>query len=1032
MVQESFNSQYSHMSIPTNKKLNVVIVIALILQFIFPLFKLSTIHAKNSSLFINEQTTVGEVIVKYKSTSPLYSTFSVRSVFGIESKRHVETTEGDFYVVKDLLKPTEKLLDEYAQKDEVEYVEPNYKFQIFAEPEDDVGEISDPNDTFFDLQWSLDNDEQLSGIPGYDIQSKEAWQLHDRISTDTGMVIGIVDTGIDYNHPDLRDSIWLNPGEFPSSKFIDLDSDLNGKITFTELTSYPTTPLGDFNDDGEITLEDLLSNNINPTIAYSNVFLDGVDDDDTDSNPSTFVDDFFGWDFENDDNDPFDDNSHGTHVSGIIAAQRNNSIGIAGLYSSAQIMPIKVFDSSGNGSLSNIIEGLDYALIHDVPIINNSWGITLPPSSAPQSLLDIITLLDANGSLFVAAAGNGHFNDGIGFDMDNDPTGYSIYPAAYTTNNILTVSSTTPSSVRSNFSNWGTVSVDIFAPGSSIYSTLPGSSYGYKSGTSMATPLIAASAGLIWQYLEMYKGQNPSVYSIKNRIITYSKYNDNLLDLSVYDDQNTNGKDLDLLGITPPSLSVSYDPPSEAGDVVFGDTVQINITSDKQGNIEGLTGSGTDFSALVSNNGRYTYDFSDQAGNIESIAAPVDWILKLDIEDDELHAYVNSSTEEVYGPIRGTCYRDAQVELSLLESGAVFPYLTEVIPCETAEWTSNSFDLSSVNDGVIVIRSEQPSAIGVPAGTVEVIKDTISPDAPVVESPISGSVTTSTSVPISGTIEEGATVIISGDIEDTIFVESNNGTFSTNITIESGATSVISLRSEDMAGNTSTGTTFITLIHSVSSPSGGGGGSGGGSSSSSTTTMFISEDIPIFQDIGMSVFEQYIIELYNSGVISGYDDGTFRPSENITRGQIAKLVVYGFGFNIITIGSGFSDVEEESSLFAYIQTLKNLGISQGFSDGTYRPNDFITRGEAVQLIVKALAIQGFDVSGYSNEKQFPDVKPENSFYESIQFLANQSNSTETIISGYSNGMFLPEENIERGAISKIIWNSMLLYRETSL
>jgi subtilisin family serine protease len=185
-----------------------------------------------------------------------------------------------------------------------------------------------------------------------------------------------------------------------------------------------------------------------------------------------------GYDYANNDANPMDDNSHGTHCAGIAAAKGNNALGIAGIAWNSNILAVKACDSAGNCPSSAWASGIIYANGHAAKIISMSlrrYDIVPVIQSAVANAV-------ANGRLVVAAAGN---------ETSSTPT----YPCAYP--GVLCVGSTTSTDARSSFSNFGP-HVDIAAPGSSIYSTVLGSSYGYKSGTSMATPLVAGIAGLTW------------------------------------------------------------------------------------------------------------------------------------------------------------------------------------------------------------------------------------------------------------------------------------------------------------------------------------------------------------------------------------------------------------------------------------------------------------------------------------------------------------------------------------------------------
>ena len=214
--------------------------------------------------------------------------------------------------------------------------------------------------------WALNNTGQTingqAGVVDADIDAFEAWDI---TTGSRNVVVGIIDTGIDYTHPDLAANMWRNPGEIAGN---------------------------------------------------------GIDDD-----GNGFVDDVYGWDFVNNDSDPMDDHGHGTHVAGTIAAVGDNATGTAGVAWSAQLMALKFLSGTGSGSLYDAVRAINYATMMrtrygvNVLVTNNSWG----GGGYNQSLRDAIAAHGQAGILFVAAAGNNSSNNDTtpsypaGYNLDN-------------------------------------------------------------------------------------------------------------------------------------------------------------------------------------------------------------------------------------------------------------------------------------------------------------------------------------------------------------------------------------------------------------------------------------------------------------------------------------------------------------------------------------------------------------------------------------------------------------------------------------
>ncbi|MBN2020454.1 MAG: S8 family serine peptidase [Sedimentisphaerales bacterium] len=217
---------------------------------------------------------------------------------------------------------------------------------IYAEPDYEVHALDGgqkiPNDPSFSLQWNMHNTGQSGGKIDADIDAPEGWDAANQENT---VVVAVIDTGVEYTHPDLAAQMWTNQAE------------KNG--------------------------------------------TQGVDDD-----GNGYIDDIYGYDFctngKTRDSDPKDDNGHGTHCSGIIGATADNGVGVAGVASKVKIMAVKFLNSSGSGYDSDAIDSIEYAALMKVDVMSNSWGGT----SYSAALRDSIEAANSAGILFVAAAGN--------------------------------------------------------------------------------------------------------------------------------------------------------------------------------------------------------------------------------------------------------------------------------------------------------------------------------------------------------------------------------------------------------------------------------------------------------------------------------------------------------------------------------------------------------------------------------------------------------------------------------------------------
>lgn len=358
---------------------------------------------KNSDIYVKYAKDT--LLVKVKSNITQNSLNSILNTYGLMiEKSYPEINLHKIKVPHEHSESMKAIIHNLEKNKYIEYAEPNGLLHINRIP-------YDPN---FGKLWGLHNMGQDGGTYDADIDAPDAWNKF----KGTNVIVAVIDTGVNYNHPDLKANMWVNTKEIPNNK---KDDDNNG-----------------------------------------------------------YIDDYRGWDFVNNDNNPMDDDDHGTHCSGTIGASGNNDIGVVGVNWRVRIMPLKFLDSCGSGTHADAIEAILYAAKMGAKIASNSWG----GDTYNKALYDAIKYYQSRGGLFIAASGN----DGT----YNKPT----YPASYNLNNIISVAATDRNDELASFSNYNRRSVDIGAPGKEIYSTVI---KGYKSfsGTSMAAPHVAGVAALV-------------------------------------------------------------------------------------------------------------------------------------------------------------------------------------------------------------------------------------------------------------------------------------------------------------------------------------------------------------------------------------------------------------------------------------------------------------------------------------------------------------------------------------------------------
>nr|WP_286177679.1 S8 family serine peptidase [Rhodopirellula sp. JC639] len=250
------------------------------------------------------------VLVRYHAGAANASSNPITQFSSVPGLRQVELPQG---------LDVDQSLEFYRHHPGVLYAEPNYEIQLSAIP----------NDPDFDRLWGLHNTGQTGGIADVDIDATEAWDV---TTGDAGTLVAVIDTGVDYLHPDLAANMWSNPGEIPG---------------------------------------------------------DGIDND-----GNGFVDDVHGYDFVSGDGDPMDDHNHGTHVAGTIGAVADNGVGVAGVSWNVQIMAVKFLSASGSGSIAAAVNAIEYAVDNGATISNHSWGFNGTASQALADAIEYARLAD--------------------------------------------------------------------------------------------------------------------------------------------------------------------------------------------------------------------------------------------------------------------------------------------------------------------------------------------------------------------------------------------------------------------------------------------------------------------------------------------------------------------------------------------------------------------------------------------------------------------------------------------------------------
>ncbi|MFS1510876.1 S8 family peptidase [Chengkuizengella sp. SCS-71B] len=753
---------------------------------------------------------------------------------------------------------------------------------------------------------------------------------------------------------------------------------------------------------------------------------------------------------------PQDDNGHGTNVAGIVAATGNNVIGVSGILWDTQIMPIKALDEQGLGNESDIGEGIRYAVENGAKIVIMSLGL----HSASPYLQEIVQYAEDNGVLIVAASGN-------------DGQRSIRYPAAYPS--VLAVGGLKNDNSIVEYSNFGQ-EIDVVAP-VNVYTTGLDGSYTSNNGTSMAAPQVAAAAALIWsQYPELEPSQIRNLIRQTAEDVhdigwdEYTGYgllriDSALIDPAIediYEDNNSKDKSkpLQMDAMMTGVLTGENDEDWFYLESLYDGSLKFEFESTLTDDVDV-----TDVELLYHFNGEIIiYDLSqsvklpvkkDQKSYIQlryrdqtdhellSYEFTSQFVIAADLYEDndtQDKAFVLPETGEyILGTFHQVNDKDWYVLEVVQEGNLKIELSTDTnrmdlqLILQKPDGTSFSIDRGNAgedefysSDSVLpgkyyfqVQNYEEEGMNSLPIIGNYYLQINYLPTFVDVNEPNDKAYQTTKlnlNTELNGVFEHGTDEDwFSFRIEETsdISIDLDHLPKDRNVTLSvlNSTQSLVFLTTNEGKTNInkhlnglSAGTYYVKLVSDQAFDY-------------QMYTLKVTERNidTVFTDVETHWAKEEIKELWERGIVNGVD-GRFLPNENITRAEAITMVVRAMELNgEEPASSPFIDISSENWAYKPIFLASQAGLINGYTDGTFAPNDNLSRVEAAKIIANALGKEGVE-----GENPFKDI-PQGYWASGVLTQLK----LDGIISGYSDGTFRPQNETSRAEFATLIYNLLL-------